>query len=389
MSKLSTIVTAGLATGTYLLAGQAFVTPVQPPASGDSLSSLPAGVTPVASIGDSEMAGSSTMAVLGVAGAMAVAASAHRRVAGSRMSRRAEPVTVAAGVAAAKAAGAAKAAAAAKGAAKAGGAVMGSAGTTTLVDAASENPGEFDPEVGGRKYMKWEQGTPQYEKAMAQKKARNTADWNKYTGRGDNFGADGNFGASDPDAKVDDYDPLQTLGNRWIKDAREMKGTYVGEFDPALMIGVTEPLGYFDPLGFCKKGDADTFFQLRTAEIKHGRVAMMGALGAVVQHYVKFPGFEKVSSGLNAVNEAPGSYGTIALFLVAGILETAVWTESKDKEPGNFGDPMGLAKIGDGYTVDMRNRELNNGRAAMFAVMGIIAAEVLTGKDGIEQLGLP
>merc|ERR1719311_636460 len=114
------------------------------------------------------------------------------------MSRRAEPVTIAAGVAAAKAAGAAKAAAAAKGAAKAGGAVMGSAGTTTLVDAASENPGEFDPEVGGKKYMKWEQGTPQYEKAMAQKKARNTADWNKYTGRGDNFGADGNFGRSDP-----------------------------------------------------------------------------------------------------------------------------------------------------------------------------------------------
>jgi hypothetical protein len=34
------------------------------------------------------------------------------------------------------------------------------------------------------------------------------------------------------------------------------------------------------------------------------------------------------------------------------------------------------------------NRELNNGRAAMFAVIGIIAAELLTGKDGVEQLGL-
>jgi hypothetical protein len=36
----------------------------------------------------------------------------------------------------------------------------------------------------------------------------------------------------------------------------------------------------------------------------------------------------------------------------------------------------------------MRNRELNNGRAAMFAAIGIISAELLTGKDGVEQLGL-
>merc|ERR1711924_26442 len=80
----------------------------------------------------------------------------------------------------------------------------------------------------------------------------------------------------------------------------------------------------------------------------------------VVQHYVKFPGFEKVPSGLSAVNEAPGSYGAIALFLVAGILETQFWTESDDKEPGNFGDPLGWSQVGGGYTDDMRNRELNN-----------------------------
>merc|ERR1712176_782892 len=158
----------------------------------------------------------------------------------------------------------------------------------------------------------------------------------------------------------------------------------VGEFNPALQIGVTEPMGYFDPLGFCKKGDADTFRQLRTAELKHGRVAMMGALGAVVQHYVKFPGFENVPSGLDAVNSAPGSYGAIALFVAAGALELGVWTESPEKEPGNFGDPLGLGQ----YDDEMRARELNNGRFAMFAALGIISAELLTGKDAIEQFGL-
>ena len=60
------------------------------------------------------------------------------------------------------------------------------------------------------------------------------------------------------------------------------------------------PLGYFDPAGLCKKGDEATFRQLRAAELKHGRVAMMAAVGAVAQHYVKFPGFESVPSGLAA-----------------------------------------------------------------------------------------
>merc|ERR1711972_228679 len=107
-------------------------------------------------------------------------------------------------------------------------------------------------------------------------------------------------------------------------------------------VGAMPPLGYFDPAGFSKKGDESGFRTLRAAEIKHGRVAMMAALGGVVQHYVKFPGFEK--------------------------------------EPGNFGDPVGLGQ----YDDDMRNKELNNGRFAMFAAIGIISAELLTGKDAIE-----
>ena len=155
-------------------------------------------------------------------------------------------------------------------------------------------------------------------------------------------------------------------------------------FDPSVQIGAMPPLGYFDPAGFCKKGDESGFRTFRAAEIKHGRVAMMAALGAVVQHYVKFPGFDKVPSGLAAVTSAPGSYGMIALFLVAGALELGVWTEAPEKEPGNFGDPLGLGQ----YDDEMRARELNNGRFAMFAALGIISAELLTGKDAIEQFGL-
>ena len=61
--------------------------------------------------------------------------------------------------------------------------------------------------------------------------------------------------------------------------------------------------------------------------------------------------------------------------------ETQVWTEDPKKEPGNFGDPVGLGM----YDVDMRNKELNNGRLAMFTAIGLILAELVSGKSGFGQ----
>jgi len=155
-------------------------------------------------------------------------------------------------------------------------------------------------------------------------------------------------------------------------------------FNPAAQVGVTEPLGYFDPLGFCKVGDRETFFNYRCAEIKHGRVAMMASLGAVVQPWFQFFGFWDVPKGLAASWEAPGSYGFFFLVLFAGVLEGIFWAQDDFKEPGDFGDPLGFNI----YDKDMRNRELNNGRFAMFTAIGIIAAELYTGKDAMQQLGI-
>ena len=42
----------------------------------------------------------------------------------------------------------------------------------------------------------------------------------------------------------------------------------------------------------------------------------------------------------------------------------------------------------DAWLQEFREREINNGRFAMFAAIGIIAAELYTGKDAIEQFGL-
>jgi len=154
-------------------------------------------------------------------------------------------------------------------------------------------------------------------------------------------------------------------------------------FNPSKQVGAMAPLGFFDPLGFTKVGDKDGFNNLRAAEIKHGRVAMMAALGAVVQHFVKFPGFEKVPAGVPAVASAPGTYGFIALLALSAGFEVAIWKQDPAKEPGNFGNPVGWGS----YDDDMRNKEINNGRFAMFAALGIIAADLITGKDALQQLG--
>jgi len=171
---------------------------------------------------------------------------------------------------------------------------------------------------------------------------------------------------------------------RAAKEDKEAAPPPPPPFDPAKQIGAMAPLGFFDPAGFSKVGDEEGFRNLRSAEIKHGRVAMMAALGGVAQHYIKFPGFDGVPAGFKAAITPPGLYGFVLLFLVSGGLELAVWTQDPKKEPGNFGDPVGLGM----YDDEMRAKEINNGRFAMFAALGIISADLLTGKDAIQQFSV-
>merc|ERR1712061_383726 len=118
------------------------------------------------------------------------------------------------------------------------------------------------------------------------------------------------------------------------------------------------------PLGFCKVGDEEGFRRLRIAELKHGRVAMMAAVGAVWQPVFPFPGFEKVPAGIGAVLSPQGMNGFAALVLLSGALELVFWKDDASKSVdsiGDYGNPFQLG-IGSpiGESNDMRNRELNN-----------------------------
>merc|ERR1712066_133285 len=117
-----------------------------------------------------------------------------------------------------------------------------------------------------------------------------------------------------------------SLSSQWLSESGN-------SFNPAYQIGVTEPLGFFDPLGFCKVGDEAGFRSLRSAEMKHGRVAMMAAVGAVSQAAFQFPGFEGVPKGLGAVFSPPGTYGFVVLVLLSGALELTIWKDDPAKGP--------------------------------------------------------
>merc|ERR1712176_1326605 len=80
-------------------------------------------------------------------------------------------------------------------------------------------------------------------------------------------------------------------------------------------LGVQAPVGFWDPVGFTKDGDAQDFRRRRVTEIKHGRVSMWATMGYITPELTgKFPGylspsadlkFEDVPNGLAALSKVP------------------------------------------------------------------------------------
>jgi len=178
--------------------------------------------------------------------------------------------------------------------------------------------------------------------------------------------------------------------------------------------GAIAPLGFWDPADLVtlenfltpenfflgkhvNQSNADRFRWYREAEIKHGRVAMMAAIGSVFQHYIHFNIFFKdVPNGLRACDTEAGANGILLLVIAVGLLEVKFWSSDRTKESGDFNDPLGLAKqVEENFKhttafsrVDFQNYEISNGRLAMFMAVGILAAESQTGLDAVQQMDL-
>merc|ERR1719191_1524007 len=166
--------------------------------------------------------------------------------------------------------------------------------------------------------------------------------------------------------------------------------------------GVTEPMGFWDPLGFCsdEKLTEGKLKFYREVELKHGRVGMLAALGFVVgeNFHPLFGGDIDVPAYL-AFQQTPlqtfwpyvvaaiaipeifsvFSFDTPALFAQKG-KGGMVWSIRKDYESGDLGfDPVGLKPTDPAELKEMQTKELNNGRLAMIAAAGMIVQELATG----------
>ncbi|CAL5223979.1 g6590 [Coccomyxa viridis] len=176
------------------------------------------------------------------------------------------------------------------------------------------------------------------------------------------------------------------------------------------MPGVTAPFpNIFDPANLLgTTGASNTKIRelrrWREAELTHGRVAMLAALGFIVQEQLEdFPGpfpnvrgpaiyhFQQV--------EAEGAVFWLPLLLFIGVCESyrvgLGWAEPRstnfyslrdDYEPGNLGfDPFGLLPEDPKERKDMQSRELNNGRLAMIAIAAFVVQELVSGQEIFEH----
>ena len=157
--------------------------------------------------------------------------------------------------------------------------------------------------------------------------------------------------------------------------------------------GISGPLGFFDPVGFCTDASEGKIKFYREVELKHGRVAMLASLGFLVgeQFHPLFGGNIDVPSYI-AFQETPLQTFWPAVIVLLSIVEVfsvfsfnspfggEPWSVRSDYESGDLGfDPIGLKPSDAVEYKEMATKEINNGRLAMIAIAGMVGQELATG----------
>ena len=171
--------------------------------------------------------------------------------------------------------------------------------------------------------------------------------------------------------------------------------------------GAVAPLGDFDPLGFTKDLTVQQIKKYRESEITHGRVGMLAVLGFLVgENFHPLFGGQVLGPANTHLAQVQGIAPFFFAFLVASIATSELGRASKgwvepveamnynsdndikgtfgallrdDYYPGDIGfDPMGLKPTDPTEYAEMQTKELNNGRLAMLAAIGMIVQEQVT-----------
>jgi hypothetical protein len=172
--------------------------------------------------------------------------------------------------------------------------------------------------------------------------------------------------------------------------------------------GALAPVGLFDPLGFVEKADEATLKRYREAELTHGRVGMLAALGFLVGEKVEGSSFlfdARVSGpAITHLTQVPSGFWVLLLVAIGASEQKRAeigWVDPKDVPfdqpgllrseyiPGDIGfDPLGLKPTDPEEFKIMQTKELQNGRLGMLAAAGFMAQELVDGKGIFEHFSV-
>jgi len=155
-------------------------------------------------------------------------------------------------------------------------------------------------------------------------------------------------------------------------------------------LGAQPPIGFFDPLGITRRNNLEDFNRLRYVEIKHGRISMLAVVGYLVTEAgIRFPGdidyagtkFADIPCGFDALSAMPTN-GFNQILAFVGWCELFFMKEVDDSAefPGDFRNgwiDYGWESWDEDTQYSKRGIELNNGRAAMMGILGLMVHEKL------------
>jgi len=201
--------------------------------------------------------------------------------------------------------------------------------------------------------------------------------------------------AASPQTKASSSTAPASDLNGWVPDDSKFAFGLPGALDPIA--------DGFDPLGFADNADLQQMKQYREAETTHGRVAMLAVIGFLVtEGPVSFhPLFDTASKDIGPAirhldvvrASTPFFFELLAVAIGAAEFGRALkgWEKPGNEEnlalkvdyyPGDIGfDPLGLKPDTWEEFSEMSTKELQQGRLAMLAIAGIVAQELVNGKE--------
>jgi len=184
-------------------------------------------------------------------------------------------------------------------------------------------------------------------------------------------------------------------GQRASSNALLLRAGAAPDFSQEL--GACPPLGFWDPLELSKFDDPEVavaqFRRRRVIEIQHGRVSMLACIGYIVPEYFKWPGyispssklaFADIPNGLEACAKIPGA-GWLQMIAFVGTVEVFNLQSEAKTYAGDYDGYGAFGLPGGGVINDQAKKEksllaeINNGRLAMVAIIGMFFQNGLTG----------